>query len=360
MYENLITKENIKLYQPDNSGYERKTRLYLGKSLKYFFDHACINIYQGHVAINLMDYFPLLKTGFCTKLTLDNIMNLYIKINELKDDKLNKIKSDSLFKQSFNGIIPAAIYAYYPRFYLMRIYMEDAVNRGLIEQGINTYQVMTMLYDDFDLDNIDCLYFRTLKDINYFELQFVNEYLRHELDEEEILSSVLKIIYGLKSKKSQIIWTDIIIYLHIMTIKSKSVSLDPIPENDAKLALQCFITKPWIKLLYCIIIKDVERLSLSLTYIDPRIGNNEAYHVSIEILNSNDVDSSQEDSDNYQESSDSDSDLLNSLEIVNILKYKISERNWIEQQAIKQVFENLIGPSDIPKTLVYPWLTKTF
>lgn len=78
----------------------------LGVSLKYFFNKAKIVInYNNLFEIDLLSYFPLLKSGYGTRNTIKNVLNLYIKINELNVN-YGKIKSDNLFNESFNGEMP--------------------------------------------------------------------------------------------------------------------------------------------------------------------------------------------------------------------------------------------------------------
>ena len=41
------------------------TPIHIGDSFKYFINNAKINITQGDIHLNLLDYLPLLKKGYC-------------------------------------------------------------------------------------------------------------------------------------------------------------------------------------------------------------------------------------------------------------------------------------------------------
>ena len=45
--------------------------VYLGDSLKYFFSNMVINYNVNGITIDIMDYFPMLKEGYCVR---DSIM----------------------------------------------------------------------------------------------------------------------------------------------------------------------------------------------------------------------------------------------------------------------------------------------
>ena len=84
------------------------------------------------------------------------------------------------------------------------------------------------------------------------------------------------------------------------------------------------IINKWIKLLYAIIIQDLQLTILGLNEVDPRINNNEAYRLAVEVGNE---------------------------EIINIISELIIRKTWHEKQALIQECESLIGPSILPDTI---------
>ena len=59
--------------------------IYIGDALDYFFNNASMNLYDGDIAINLMDLFPMVKQRFA----LMNILSLILSIYELKSIESN-------------------------------------------------------------------------------------------------------------------------------------------------------------------------------------------------------------------------------------------------------------------------------
>ena len=136
-----------------------KDFLELGNALQYFFNNAKINIWQGNIAINLMDYFPLIKQGFALKGSLMQIMFLYARMNELITLDANFLIPDELFIKSFNNDIAAEFFCdkdYH------RITMQEAFDQKLIVNHMNTFQVVKRVRRIFDPEKFSLCFLQTI------------------------------------------------------------------------------------------------------------------------------------------------------------------------------------------------------
>lgn len=130
--------------------------LYLGPALHYFFRNARIDIYHGELVINLMDWFPLLKQGHGSMKTVYSMMHVYIDINNLGDHLKdfvndNYLIPDDLFIAAFNG--QYQIFEFPPQISsrsLQQYQIDDAVDAGIINKNMNTFQTLQALYTKFD------------------------------------------------------------------------------------------------------------------------------------------------------------------------------------------------------------------
>jgi hypothetical protein len=61
---------------------ENKQLIYLGKSLQYFINNIKIIVYQGNTFMNLMDYLPLLKSGYCYLQDIKRLISFYKEFDE--------------------------------------------------------------------------------------------------------------------------------------------------------------------------------------------------------------------------------------------------------------------------------------
>lgn len=310
---------------------DQKSR-YLGQALIYFFTHAQLNIYQGNTYINLMDLFPTLKNGYANCSTMQSLFRVYIRMNQI--DPSNFIISDNLFKKSFNGDIPADFYiCAFDRGGMPKIQMDEAINRGYIENNISTFQNIKRVCANFNENKFRYRVLDIILEANSIQINVTNDLL-NRINNEEILARAL--IYIINNQtiidNGQITIANFISQIEdeISTMYEEIQEYTHYNEDIQqdveviKSLIYALICDSWFKLLYSIILQDVDMVKRCLSVIDPRVHNNEAYILALKMCND---------------------------EIITILTDYILARNWIEQQALEQVFEQLIGPSDIPKTI---------
>src|SRR5437868_4065193 len=270
------------------------TVIQLGEALRYFFNHAKINIYQGHIAINLMDYFPALKNGYllpCAgKDVFDIMMDNYISVNHsVRENFL----SDVLFIKSFNSDIPAHYYHYYKNLYdddilahhydyyndiiYNTISMQKAVKLELVPKPLNTYQVIERLrlWDNLPKLSPTEMIYRTRRCNVTSIIMKQDTNLINQMNNESQLA--LDISHML------------MFYASFMYIEPKINLRLILLRHNKKLTSQ-LLTNDWVKLLHDIFmcvrrypivpLNNIDSLITSLYKTDPRLYNNEAYHLA--------------------------------------------------------------------------------
>lgn len=263
-------------------------------ALKYFWYNAELNLYQGQVPINLMNLFPLLKEGYDAGKTFDNLIYTYNVLNLLFDPTdYRYIIPDDLYNQSFNGNI-------------------NAFNAESIPQ--NVFESLRMLDNNFDPIKVNRSYLVQIKGLDSESIE-IDPNIKIDLNKELKLSDqIYTIIYKLELDPY-------IDKLPFETFTFESFMIE-LYNSDALELLQSLLLDDWIKLLYGIMFNN--EVIVAESNIDPRIHNNEAYKLALK---------------------------YNNPEIIAIIKDKIVRRRLIEQEAISQTMERLIGPSNISKTL---------
>ena len=288
--------------------------VYLGKALQYIFNNGKINIYQGNVDINLLNYMPLLKTGLSFKQTINVILQCYLIVNDMIDiTDYTRIIMDDIFNEAFNGDIPALFH----NLIASDITISEAINLGLSSNSLNTVQTLTQLYPYFNPndeyqytgDNDDMIKINTIKisDIEIDQNKNLSDELQFALS---IINILLQIMYNEPQYN----------FNHLSLYDFLNVA---IKDNDANF-INCLISDPWIHLLYAIIIQDSNQVKEILKIIDFRINNNEAYRLAIKV---------------------------NNPEIINIIRDYIVNIRLIEQEALDKSFVEIVGPTDISRTL---------
>lgn len=303
---------------------QNNTVVYLGDVLNYLFDHMTLNVYQKDIGIDLMFLFPLLKARHAFKSTIDNVIETYLDIHDL--NLYNLIAPDNLLNVAFNGNIAAEFYIHKDIGILYKIHMKIAISQGLISNYVNSYQAVdafsTITYGNFIPPDT----LKMLKCINYHELNNQDDYnlIYKDLIKESKLSFRIHMIIN-----------DILVYKAKNDLDTSIITLEEFlgrvlcEEEDVEIEedmilLNGLLSDPWIKLIYSIIDENRDLVRQTLNYIDPRIHNNEAYLFALQ---------------------------GERFEMAQIIETEIARRNWIENQALKQSFERLLGPSDISKTL---------
>lgn len=279
--------------------------MYLGAPLTYFFSEAAINIHQGPISINLLDYFPLLKQGYSYYGTATRMLYLYIIVNGLVDDQ-DMIMPDDLFIRSFDDKISA-------EFYIIdeseKISMTDAINTGLIARPMNTLQVVKYINDDniptidYNIEDIvkcnSYIIRNTPKLLPYLHNDNLMNHMRREYNISDI-QQIAKVIYN-----NLDLTKDLNLKILLQFFNSENQDIFDILLNDDR-----------IKLLCAIIIQDIELIEDFLFEVDARNNDNYAYYLAIEEGNA---------------------------EITEMIRKSIMERNWYDDQVLHHGFESVIG-----------------
>lgn len=273
----------------------------LGPALIYFFNNAKLNIYQGQISINLMDYFPTLKRGYAILSTIYCMMNNYMIMNGSISN--NYIISDSLFLKAFSYIPPI----YYVTTNRDKIIMQDAINSGLIAESMNSFQILSIDPLRFNLNELNNIVSINVEDVNIDDDYDVNYEHRLALEIFHILTQI---------KEDGIVFND-----HLPLY---DFVVNGIYSGYDRIIIENVISNTWIHLLYAIIIQDPERIKELLKLVDPRINNNEAYRLALKIGYPN---------------------------IINIIRDDIVNTTMLQRQIATSQLEIIYGPSDVPQTV---------
>jgi hypothetical protein len=148
---------------------ELDTPIQIGPALQSFLDHSDHFgprnprdiIQPNHHLDLLMNSLPHARNGVMFRSTMDLLFVTYIKNNSLTMSR-NKFRSDLLLNQCFDEEIPAlktlifhrGIQFQTPANNKESISMIDALNLGLIDHPLNTFEVLKQNLSDFDPDNM--------------------------------------------------------------------------------------------------------------------------------------------------------------------------------------------------------------
>lgn len=163
--------------------------VYAGEAFKQFLNRGNFGLVatsdNPKQVVPLMNMLPAARQGFLTYSTMIILFWIYILINGLYDSS-DAIRSDNLMLEIF-GRMPAARYVGPNLATNITVFMDQAVNLGLIAAPMTTYQIIADRYPPGTLDN-------TGKDISFkqekaSERQFalipwLNYYLVSELQND--------------------------------------------------------------------------------------------------------------------------------------------------------------------------------
>lgn len=322
--------QNI-IFQPESLNPDTFNITYLGEPLRYIVNNIQINVYQGNTVINLIDYFPLIKQGYNYKDELSYLLNAYILFKHRNPSDIN------ILNEAFGGQIPVEFYNNHPGWifesipikenqdYLQgkitpifsQIPIDQAVESGIINNNINTYQYVQMLHNNFDpanyqISDLDYLIFDN--QYSKYHMPELNEYLKDNVDQLTAEKTLATDIYSIAEAEPE--FTENISLIDIINValnKGLDHLLDTLSQDDR------------IKLYFAIIREDTDAVIKYLQELDPRYDNNEAYNLAKEIGNQ---------------------------EIIDSIYNNIIERNWYEKQVLTLGIESVIErASDIPTNL---------
>lgn len=266
--------------------------VYLGDASRSFINRAKIITYQGTTAINLLDYFPLLKQGYTRKTIFTYLAPVYIDANNLRDINDTTIfRPDRVFNNAYGTNISADFYSEIKYNQLVRkIPMAEAIAERIIREYMNTYQVIEKSISDFNPEQIKTSSLSAIFALNYYEtsdLSTLNNYLkdkevRDALDDEyKLMSELFLLNKSIMNKQKSLSSIKNILYLAIENgnkMLAKQLLMDGKVDltlnNEEAFFLAIQRGDP-----------ELVKLFLASIEIDPRINNNEAYRVAKETGN---------------------------------------------------------------------------
>lgn len=355
------------MFQPeDYLDYERNPLIYLGKPLQHIVDNISFNVRRGNIIVDLMDYFPSLKQGYCLYDTIDFMIKNYMEL-------INQYNAGNIevFNDAFGANIPTEFFNTNPgwtfesipiierrkdaintecifdnvplcehrkdaiyqgwtlenmpfsehvkdntKWKLSKIPIQEAVDRKLVLHQINTYEYIKMNAPHFDPENYGVDMLEDLIFDNYYNkyqmpvliVYHQNKKSKYQFALEcELALEISSILYTMREP------IDLVTLVNFITDNNGYDQLNNKLSTDDR-----------IKLYYEIIKKDSVMVEKYLLEIDPRYNNNASYHLALEI---------------------------GDKVIINMIKDNIIKRNWLDKQVFITNIVPLIGDSDIPGIL---------
>ena len=171
-------------------------------ALLYFVNNAQMNIIHGNQIINILDFFPMLRQGYCLRNMLTTLMLSYCKINGLLVDGVN-VKPDEFMNQAFNSDIPT-------HFMPGRKLMSEAVSEGLVDCSLNTFNTVKLTRSDFNHELFRNYCFQTISVLNYdiydpelIKLVKDEEFTNRLINESKLFNEISKMIKGASNDRSK-------------------------------------------------------------------------------------------------------------------------------------------------------------
>ena len=238
--------------------------------LLYFVNNAKMNIIHCNEVINVLDLFPMLKSGHCQRATITTLLILYCKMNGLYYKQM--IRPDELMIEAFDKEIPS-------HFYIDKKLMCEAVNENIISKQLNTFDIIKLiLAENFNHESFHAVYLTSVCYLNSDQENVEDEIKTNLAYEFELLSEIHTIITFISPNNLENgPKIDLIEVLKIMILHKLDILLNELIKNK------------YIKLLYNILLCNDEKIKELLLYVDPRDYNNEAYHLALEINNGSEL-----------------------------------------------------------------------
>lgn len=237
--------------------------VYLGDSLRYFINHFQINIVQGHTIINLLDYLPLLKLGYTYRRTFINLLEYLKEFDQVQFNQVAEIAFDSDIPVEFFIVIDKD----------NKMTMEKALREMYADKIQNTYQRLSQFRDDGKYDITELVDYNSYYG---YEDNLLNEYSKDK-----------KLLMRLRYEFDFIL--DLFVLFEDQILKHNDTVLKTIinglmDENTgAKIIYRRLSDDERIKLYVAIIEKDLHKVKSYLLTIDPRLDDNQAYVLAVEI-----------------------------------------------------------------------------
>lgn len=311
--------------------------IYLGDALRYFFYNATINIYQRKVPIDILEFFPSLLKGYTTRVTLMNIIIVYLRTNgslQTQDHIQYTVTSDDLILKAFNSDISAEFYHFYTP-HTIRHSIKNMVDYGFTQLKPNTFDIIKISHENFSSKSFDLNLLIESLFLNYYDNSEMDNYSKSLIDQTNIEAKSLidqinietSLSHSLMHCKNSVLEANIAMseFYNIKSTKGHIELMDIWgyigPDDPLNIHLR---SDEWISLLHSIVIMDPGKVENSLKDVDPRIHNNEAYHLAIDFYHK---------------------------EIIALISDIIIKKNWEEKMVFESQIELLVGKSDLPLIL---------
>ena len=387
--------------------------IYLGEALKYFFSHMSIEYNVNGRVIDIIDYFPLLKEGYCLKECLRMVTYQYIHAHNLLktveefDEKSNLtsrwqiIIPDQLFLETFDGNITADFYFRKTNNKILKMSMDKAVEEGIIKNSLTTFESFEQYmfgalskykYKDegqFNRRGFLPHYLDSLVIYNFYNKQDLKDLtILQQLEDPQIIKQMIyehSLIYQLSSIDNSILTTKLPKETDYFKYYLKYVTLKEFSEltlkflNDERILITSENNEDFINVVKRIRSPEVIERFLQFDVINPRYNGDKAFNFLINkykklsnlIKDYEDYQTQYEViANNYDEDDPNNDEIekivklvqninkykerLQNLEvIIDILKNAMFKRYWIEKEVYASQLEPMRGKSTIPRDVMY-------
>lgn len=157
-------------------------RVYVGDVLYNFINdnRAKFGSINGPAAgPNLIDNLIWGQNGYFYRFALTALIGIYALKNNLKDPHdPTYLIPDAYMHEYFGGNRAATFYLYRNQNNeVQRMLMGDAVNAGLIERPLNTFEVIQRVRPDFNPARFQFYYLQNVAAVNYLTLPYLEQHL---------------------------------------------------------------------------------------------------------------------------------------------------------------------------------------
>lgn len=157
-------------------------RVYAGDVLYNFLTDAVekFGTINGPAAgPNLIEALAWGKNGYFIRYSLILILHIYATRNQLLDPhEPNYVIPDAYMREYFGGNRSATFYRYRDNNEkIHRMLMGDAVNAGLVDRPLNTFEVIQRIQPDFNPARFHIYYFQNIIATNYLTSKYLASHL---------------------------------------------------------------------------------------------------------------------------------------------------------------------------------------
>ena len=392
--EDIQAKDLVFAYAP----------VYLGDALKYFFSDMIIEHNVNGTIIDIMDYFPILKNGYSLRSSIIYAFYQYIRKYDLQQTVRATIRGqvrnipgiipNQLFMESFNSEIPADFYIYKDtNDKKVRVLMNLAVEEGLIQEPLNTFEMIQQNYPEFNINGFPSHYIQTISSPNFYtKRNLENSPITQDLEDPQIikrmiheysllqdLSKVENSMLNNQGRRNQHTRFEIDDYFKLSILNNcPTLTLQFL--NDDRIVITTDNNEDFINAIKFNNSHKVISKFLQFDVINPRYYGDKAFNFLTDEFNnlSNTVQDYEDNKYEYQRISDKyDSDDINNtneiegiVELVNnidkykkelsnmelnmkILKDAMFKRYWIEKEVYGSQMEPIRGKSTVPRDVMF-------